>query len=84
MSLRTGALREVLQLNHALSTEQIILKMLPELANDASNPELKQAFQNHETDTRQQIEHLKYVFALLGETPKGSLDLLIAGGSRNT
>ena len=58
------------ELADAMSAEHIILGMLPELAKEARHPELKQAFKDHEAETKQQIEQLQEVFKLLGEEPE--------------
>lgn len=58
------------ELGDTMSAENIILKMLPELAKEARHPEAKKAFQEHERETRQQIKNLEEVFKQLGETPE--------------
>jgi len=58
------------ELSDAMSAEQIILKMLPELRQESQHPELKRAFEQHEKETRQQIETLEQVFRQLGEEPE--------------
>jgi ferritin-like metal-binding protein YciE len=51
--------------------EQQITKNLPKMAEKASNPELKAAFQHHLTETEGQIRRLDQVFKHLGQQPKG-------------
>jgi ferritin-like metal-binding protein YciE len=58
------------ELSDAMSSEQIILKMLPELQQESQHPEVKQAFADHERETRQQVKNLEQVFAALGEKPE--------------
>ena len=58
------------ELSDAMSAEQQILKMLPELQQEALNPELKQALKEHEAETKQQIKNLEAVFKQLGEKPE--------------
>jgi ferritin-like metal-binding protein YciE len=70
MPLTTPRELFVHELSDAMSAEQIILKMLPELRKEARHPEVKQAFEEHEAETRQQVETLKSVFAALGEQPE--------------
>jgi ferritin-like metal-binding protein YciE len=53
------------------NAESQILKALPRMAKKASAPELKQAFEAHTEETRNQIEKLEQVFQLLGEKAKG-------------
>ncbi len=61
---------------HALQdiyyAETQIAKNLPKMIEKASNPQLKQAFETHLTETEGQIERLKQVFAQHGESVKGS------------
>jgi ferritin-like metal-binding protein YciE len=51
--------------------EKKILKTLPKMAKAAQAPELKEAFNKHEKETRGQVERLEQVFREIGETPKG-------------
>lgn len=70
MPLTTPRELFVHELSDAMSAEQIILKLLPELGREAQHPEVKQAFVEHEAETRQQIETLEAVFERLGEKPE--------------
>ena len=70
MSLSTVRELFVHELADAMSSEQIIVKMLPELQKECSNPEARQAFKDHEQETRQQIKNLQQVFKLLNEEPE--------------
>ena len=58
------------ELADAMSAEHIILGMLPELAEEASHPELQKALRDHEKETRQQLKNLEQVFKTLGEQPE--------------
>ena len=58
------------ELSDAMSAEQQILKMLPELQQEALNAELKQALKEHEAETKQQVKNLQAVFKQLGEKPQ--------------
>lgn len=58
------------ELKDLLSAEGQLVKTLPKLAKAAHNPKLKAAFQKHTEETQGQIERLKQVFEMLGETPK--------------
>src|SRR4051794_36866243 len=53
-----------------MSSENIIVKMLPELRKEAREAEAKDAFKEHEDETRDQIKRLEKVFKLLGEAPE--------------
>ena len=58
------------ELSDAMSAEQQILKMLPELQKEARMPEVKRALKEHEQETRQQVRNLESVFKQLGEKPE--------------
>jgi ferritin-like metal-binding protein YciE len=64
--------RELLvhELADMMSSENIIVKMLPELQKEATDPEAKEAFKHHEAETRKQIKRLEEVFKTLGEKPE--------------
>ncbi len=51
--------------------ENQIVKALPKMIENASAPELKQAFQTHLTETEGQIRRLEEVFRMYGQQPKG-------------
>jgi ferritin-like metal-binding protein YciE len=51
--------------------EQQIVKNLPEMAQKASNPELKSAFQSHLTETQGHVRRLEQVFQMHGQSVKG-------------
>ena len=63
-----GTMRELFvhELSDAMSAEQQILKMLPELRKEALNPELAQALKEHEQETKGQIKNLEDVFKQIG------------------
>ena len=51
--------------------EKQILKSLPDMIEKSSDPQLKQAFQAHQSETRNQVTRLEQVFRLHGHEPKG-------------
>lgn len=51
--------------------ERQILKALPKMAKAANSPELRQAFEQHRTETEGQIERLSKVFEMLGKPARG-------------
>jgi ferritin-like metal-binding protein YciE len=51
--------------------ENQITKALPQMAEKAQNPMLKQGFETHLQETRQQIQRLEQVFAAINEPVKG-------------
>ena len=44
------------------SAEKQILQALPKMANAATSPELKQAFQTHERQTQEQVKRIERIF----------------------
>ena len=67
------------ELSDAMSAEQQILKMLPELQEEAQNHELKEALQDHERETRQQVANIQAVFQQLGEKPEATTCYAVKG-----
>ncbi len=69
----TNQLQELFleELADVYNAESQILKALPKMAKAAQEPELKQAFTEHCSQTEQQVERLKKVFDLLGKPAKG-------------
>lgn len=67
-----GTMRELFvhELSDAMSAEQQILKMLPELQKEALHPELKQALKEHEAETKEHVKNLESVFKQIGEKPE--------------
>jgi ferritin-like metal-binding protein YciE len=59
------------QLRDLYSAENQILKALPMMADRATHPELKTAFREHETQTREHVRRLEQVFDTLGEKSSG-------------
>ena len=51
--------------------EKQILKSLPDMIEKSSDPQLKQGFQAHQSETRNQVTRLEQVFRLHGHEPKG-------------
>jgi ferritin-like metal-binding protein YciE len=51
--------------------EKKILSALPKMAKAAQAPELKQAFEKHETETENQVERLEKIFEEIDEAPRG-------------
>jgi ferritin-like metal-binding protein YciE len=59
------------QLRDIYDSESRILKALPQMAEAAQHPQLKSAFQRHESETREQINRLEQIFDAMGQSPKG-------------
>jgi ferritin-like metal-binding protein YciE len=50
--------------------ENRIVKSLPQMIEQASNPQLKQGLQNHLGETKNHVKRLEQVFKLHGQKPK--------------
>lgn len=59
------------ELKDTYDAEQQLMKALPKMAKEASNEELRAAFEQHLDQTQTQIERLEQIFEELGEKPKG-------------
>jgi ferritin-like metal-binding protein YciE len=74
----------IMQLRDLQSAEEQLIEALPKMAEAASNPELKSAFQTHLAETRLQKDRLHEIFSLLGKEPGGetceAMEGLIAEG----
>ena len=51
--------------------EKKILSALPKMAKAAQAPELKAAFEKHESETEGQVERLERVFEIIGQPARG-------------
>jgi ferritin-like metal-binding protein YciE len=60
----------ILQLRDLYSAETQLIDALPKMADAASSPDLKSAFQTHLGETRSQKTRLEQAFRLLGQEPQ--------------
>ena len=60
----------VKELSDIYDAEKQMLKALPKMAKAASFPELRRAFEEHETQTKGHVERLDRVFDAIGEKPQ--------------
>ena len=58
------------QLQDIYYAENQLVKALPTMAQKATDPQLKQAFESHLAETREQVKRVERVFKLHGESPK--------------
>jgi ferritin-like metal-binding protein YciE len=72
-SLKLNTLEDlyIQQLRDLYSTESQIIDALPLMADAATSPELKSAFQQHLEQTRNQMQRLDSIFAKLDVSPRG-------------
>ena len=59
------------ELKDLFSAENQLIKALPKMAKAASAEELRQAFEQHLEQTKNQVTRLEQVFEMLDENPKG-------------
>jgi ferritin-like metal-binding protein YciE len=59
------------ELKDLYSAENQILKALPKMADKASTPELRQAFEMHHKQTEEQVRRLEQIFDSLEHQPGG-------------
>lgn len=59
------------ELQDIYDAEQQIAEALPQMADAAANPDLKQAFESHLAETADQIDRLDRVFEIIGVMPSG-------------
>ena len=69
----------VQQLKDLYSAEKQLTKALPRMAKAASHDDLRQAFQSHFEETRQQQQRLEEVFGQLDVSPRGTRCAAMAG-----
>lgn len=69
----TGTLHDAFidELRDAYDAEKQLIKALPKLAKAASNPSLREAFEKHLAETREQVSRLEEVFSSLDEKARG-------------
>lgn len=67
------------ELGDIYDAEQRILQILPQLANESTDGQVKSAFQHHEEQTRQQVQNLEQCFRAIGVSPKQVSCTAIAG-----
>ena len=60
------------QLKDIYYAENQITKALPKMIDKANNPQLKQGFETHLEETKNQIKRLEQVFQMHGESPEGT------------
>lgn len=67
----------ILDLKKMYMAEEKIVEALPKMIKAASTSKLKEAFQDHLKETKQQVHRLEQVFRLLNEKPAHSKSLII-------
>ena len=67
------------ELSDMYDAEQRISKMLPVMAKECENPQVKSAFEHHLEETQHQIQNLEQCFQALGSKPEKTSCDTIAG-----
>jgi ferritin-like metal-binding protein YciE len=67
------------ELGGILDAEQRIVQMLPMMAKETENSEIQKAYQQHESETRQQIRNIEQCFQIMGEQPKTCSCMVVDG-----
>lgn len=67
------------ELKDTLDAEKQLVKALPQMIEAAVSPELKQAFETHLAQTREQVARLQKIFKRLQEPTKGKKCKAMAG-----
>lgn len=72
-SLKLNSLRDLYieELRDLYSAENQLVKALPKMAEAASDPQLKQAFNDHLEQTENHVARLEQIFEALNEQPEG-------------
>jgi ferritin-like metal-binding protein YciE len=58
------------ELGDLLYAENVLVKALPKLAQEATDDELRRGFESHLEETKRHAENLEQVFESIGEKPK--------------
>jgi ferritin-like metal-binding protein YciE len=59
------------ELKDLYNAEKQLLKALPKMAKNATDPKLQKAFSDHLTQTEGQVDRLEQIFESLDESPRG-------------
>jgi ferritin-like metal-binding protein YciE len=59
------------ELKDLYSAEKQLVKALPKMVDNASNPELKEAFTNHLEQTKGHVDRIEQIFKTLDASPSG-------------
>jgi len=59
------------EIKDLFNAEKQMLKALPKLAKNATNPDLQEALESHLAETQEQVGRLEQIFELLDETARG-------------
>jgi ferritin-like metal-binding protein YciE len=61
------------------NTEQQLTQILPTLAQEAQNDQAREAFLQHEQETRQHVRNIEQCFQIIGKQPMQTTEYAVAG-----
>jgi len=64
-------------LQYSYDAEKQLTETLPKMAEASSAPELKQAFEKHLAETREQVRRAEEIFRMLGKRPEMKPNLIV-------
>ncbi len=67
------------ELSDMYDAEHKIMKMLPTMAKECDDPQVRTAFEHHEQETQQQIKNLEQCFQILSAKPEKAQCAAVAG-----
>jgi ferritin-like metal-binding protein YciE len=79
MAIQSPAELFMEEMGSMYTAEQMILQILPQLAKESNNPQVTNAFQMHEQETRQHVQNLEQCFQILGQRPPQNDCYAVAG-----
>ena len=79
MAIQTSQQLFMHELGDIYSAEQMILQMLPKMAQECNIQQVGQAYQTHLQQTQQQVQNLQQCFQILGQQPPQVTCYAIAG-----
>ncbi len=79
MAVQTAEQLFMHELGDIYSAEQMILQMLPKMAQESNNQQATNAYNEHLRQTQQQVQNLQQCFQILGQQPPQVTCYAIAG-----
>src|SRR5262245_52600360 len=67
------------ELGDVYDMENRLLQILPAMAKEVDNAQVRQAFQQHFQETQQQVRNLDQVFQIIGQRPQRMACLAVEG-----
>jgi ferritin-like metal-binding protein YciE len=64
-------------LEYIYDAEKQLTKALPKMAQAASSPQLREAFEQHQRETEQHVRRIEQIFSLLGARSSGKSNIVL-------